>query len=96
MVRASFKTGFTYIVRDPKRSLWYLVQQVGVKSWVATNFTHIGLGYEDKIIKGNGGALYLMLDVIPTKGDSYFKTSDQRDLRIKMFNVLKFGRLDES
>ena len=94
MARESFKLGYTYIVRDPKRGLWYLVQQTGAKSWVATNFTHIGLGYEDKVIKGNGGGLWRELSV--SSSDKYVQTASQQLLRMKMFNVLKYGTLSDA
>ncbi len=87
-----FETGYTYIVYDPNKLLWYLVQQIGAKSWVATNFTHLTLAYARRIVKGNGVGLYNELGV--DRDDGYIRTTNQRQLRMALFNILKYGSID--
>ena len=95
MSRQSFKSGSTYIVRDPQRALWYFVQQVGAKSWMATSFATIdSVGYEDAIIKGNGSGLWNELKV-STYTRFQKNAGNNPQFRKMMFNILKYGSPDE-
>ena len=97
-MRESFKKGYTYIVRDKTRSLWYIVQQTGDKSWFATSFaTIVGVGFEDRIIKGNGAKLYADLGAnrFFSEGFLAFRTNSdhyQTMFRKNMFTILRKGR----
>ena len=94
-MRQSFKSGSAYIVRDPQRALWYFVQQVGAKSWMATSFATIdSVGHEDTVIKGNGAGLWAELGV----GEymRFEKNAGNNPLfRKMMFNILRYGSPDE-
>lgn len=90
--------GNTYIViiqeTVTKRTGW-LVQQTGQKSWVATRFTHAIQDYagEYAIILGNS---LKVVEELEARGQlEVIATSDTAELRKLMFNVLKYGQLNE-
>lgn len=95
MARASFKTGKVYIVRDSHRALWYMVQQVGSKSWIATTFTNAEVNWGDRLLKGNGTALYSFIMEDNQYCYEFDVLSGTVAMRKAMFSILKYGKVRE-
>jgi len=87
-----FKRHLTYILYSEKYGHWYMVHQVSVKSWIATNFTNLDIKPELYQFRSNGVDLWKKLE--PRLSD--YKVATENDsFRKYMFNVLKYGRTDE-
>ena len=83
-----FKKGMIYLVLA-ENSLFYIVRQVGQRTWVAINFTHASLDWEDIFKSGNSKAL--LEDLNPSKVKGF--GNDNAEFRREMFNILKYGEM---
>lgn len=92
----SFKSKNTYLAKANGK--WYIVQQISMKGWVATLFTHGDAdSFEaDRHFKGNGVSLWNELKSLASDEDDFFvyQTRNTIDMRQKMFNVLKYGGIE--
>lgn len=90
----SFEKGRVYLAKSPSRR-FYIIQQVGMKSWRATCLSHVepegGLFFEE--YTGNGKSLLEKLD---EAGFEFRTILTNGGLRQQMFEILKYGRWKES
>ena len=86
-----FSTGYTYLAKVGKG--WYIVQQVSMKGWVATLFTHTcNDSFEDeRHFKGNGVSLFNEMEKANEDEMTVFKFTQNKTLREAMFDILKYG-----
>ena len=83
----SFKKDYIYILYSEDRKHWYIVRQVGQKSWIAMNFTNINISQYDISMKHNGVELWKILN----PRSDYKKFTTNQTLRKGMFQILQFG-----
>ena len=88
---AKFEKGSTYVLYSETKKHWYMVKQVGMKSWIATNFTNIDVAQDMYQFRSNGVDLW---NELKPRADFKPHTVD-KTFRKSMFNVLKYGRLTE-
>jgi len=90
MTVSGFTKGRTYLAKSPNRR-FYIIQQVGMKSWKATCFTHVepegGVFFEE--YTGNGKSLFEKLN---EDGFEFRATYTNGKLREYMFEILQHGR----
>jgi len=88
---AKFEKGSTYVLYSETKKHWYMVKQVGMKSWIATNFTNIEISQDNYQFRSNGVDLWNELQ----PRDDWRIGVTNAHFRSLMFNVLKYGRLTE-
>jgi len=86
---AKFVKGYTYILYSETKKHWYVVKQIGMKSWVATNFTNIDV--EPKLYQIRSNGVDLWNDLQPR--DDWQSSTSNKHFRAMMFNVLRYGRI---
>ena len=86
-----YEKGYIYIVKS-ENNIWYIVQQVGKRTWVATAFAQLELDEEDRVVSGNGTVLPRELKAQVTRRyrDSEY---DKAKFRACLFNILKYGEV---
>lgn len=84
---AGFKKGLTYILYSEDKKHWYIVKQVGMKSWIATNFTHLDIDPDNYTFRHNALDLWKMLK---PRGD-YKVCTENNSFRKYMFDILQYG-----
>lgn len=90
----ALRKGNTYIVKGTDVNYWYIVRQIGQKSWVATPFTHTHVIEGKGFFKGNGlNILEIMSKEIGAINICRSFTVNSK-LREAMFNILQYGRLE--
>ena len=81
-------SGNTYLVYDNIK-YWYIVKQIGQKSWRAFCFSHNDVPYNLAIFEGHSQNI---VDKIYS-GAVPIRCFSDRELRSKMFNILEKGHL---
>ena len=87
----SFKKGLTYVVYSEKYKHWYMVHQISMKSWIATNFTNLDINPNHYQFRNNGVGLWEMLQ--PDK--NYKCHTETKEFRKSMFDVLMYGHFKD-
>jgi len=82
-----FMKGITYVIYSGTKGHWYLVKQVGMKSWIAMNFTNVDISEDKEFFRGNAQSLWA--DLKPR--DDFKECRQNKELRHAMFDVLKYG-----
>ncbi len=90
-MRGQFKKGWTYIVYSEFSKSWYIVRQTSQRTWVAMNFTHLGVSESNRSISRNGVDLWDYLDV------GIYRTfrevpEDQKYFRKSLFEICQYGK----
>ena len=84
-----FEKGYIYIVQVDNKH-WYLVRQVGMKSWVSFNIAHLGIEQNRVTKRDNGVDLWASMK--PTAYKKFVDVpSEQKLFRQYMFDVLRYG-----
>ena len=92
----SFSKGHTYIV-NADNGYWYLVKQVSMKKWRATNFTHLYIHLDDNFKVGNGVGLWVVLGLDDKDNTTVrkYRSEDKTKFRKDMYDVLGTGKFQE-
>lgn len=93
-----FEKGHTYLVRVGV--WWYIVHQIGQRSWVGLLFSNAPLTTENLFFQGNASGCYEAFEKYRAIGARSMEvhsitSSDHVQLRKAMFNILKTGKIDE-
>jgi hypothetical protein len=94
---AKFNKGFTYLGRMlDGTNRWFIIHQVGQRSWSATCFTHAqGLDTPNHVMVLNSGALYAKFEKANILTYQVGNPEATKRMRGDMFNILKWGQRDE-
>jgi hypothetical protein len=90
---AKFEKGYIYIIRTYS-GFWYLVRQVGMKSWVAYNFANLNMDRADILYRSNAVDLWKKLKPIVFRKVGDFD-ANKAEYRKLMFQVLQHGTFEE-
>ena len=87
---SGFQKGNVYVVSS-RNGYWYIVRQVGMKSWVAMEISNNDLpNLEYGFFKGNGQSLWTLLDPLDYKRVPTI-ASHKTVLRRALYTVARYG-----
>ena len=87
-----FDTGRSYIGKLENENMWYVIQQKGMKTWVATCFSHVISTYDQHLASFTGNGKLLRANF---EWEEVYSFMSDAAFRHAMFNVLKYGQINK-